>query len=153
MPLTQHLRSSAIAFLFLASCTNSADRSQAPSEATPHEFSDADKKIARSLSLGNESLLGEAIDAHQEASICRDAITAIEQRLRSTGILSGEMGHSLELAKDIYARRVAAQSSTPGANAGPSAEAADVRQGESPTQFDQGRTALACIQRLQGERH
>jgi len=149
MSLALHYSTTAIAMLFLASCTNGVDKAQPPHQGPARQFSDSDKQIARYLSLGNEALLGQDTDPHQEALICRDALTAIEHRLRSTGILKGELAHSLGLAKAIYERRAAAQASTPGASAGPSPEPAVAAQGDSSTQFDEGRTALACIERLQ----
>lgn len=110
------------------------------------QFSAEDKRIARQLSLGNNSLLSQTSDPQRQALLCRDTLEAIEARLASTGALNGEALKALQSAKLFYENQ--AGKNADGA-AGPRGTEDGFAASENPSQADAGRTALACLQRLQ----
>lgn len=140
----------ALSNAFLAGCS---DRPNAPEIASidtdAPEFSEADKRAARALSIGDEQGLAKMDNPNAQARACSQAIGLMADKLREANALTEEQFSALEKARAFYANK-SPPSSTEKFQTGMSASGspeATARPEENLAQS--GRTAIACIRRLQ----
>lgn len=109
------------------------------------QFSPEEIRIARKLSLGNNSMLGETSDPVKQAMLCRDSLEAVEKRLADAGALGGEQIKAFQAAKLFYEREISLGSGKASVSSTPQNGMARDNANVSAA----GRTAMACLQRLQ----
>lgn len=141
----------ALSNAFLAGCSDSSTASKIDSVDTgARDFSEADKREARALSIGDEQGLEEMTDPNAQARACSHAIALMADKLREADALTEEQLSALEKARAFYASQ-----SSPSAPADfqedmRNSDTSEPAPGREETLAQSGRTAIACIRRLQG---
>ncbi|HEY8605370.1 hypothetical protein [Tsuneonella suprasediminis] len=137
--------------LMLAGCSETSSAPQTYDRyAKAPEFSEADKAVARALSLGDDRSLEKLKEPGARAIACSQAIGEIAAKLRDVGGIGEEQIVVLERARKIYADQIpadAAKSLQVSANG----DGPDDQADSDAASVKSGQTAIVCLRKLQDE--
>lgn len=108
------------------------------------EFSEADKRAAKALSIGDEQTLAKSEDTGSLGEVCSAAIAGITEKLRLSGSLSDAQLGALAQAQAYYERQIITKKTPDSDDA---AEPTPDEGAENPA--DDPRVAIACLRRFQ----
>lgn len=135
--------------LAAAGCSPSVDSSTTkPEDVNARVFSAADKAAARALSVGDERGLAEFEDNSERAKACVDALASMQSKLGGSGNLNATQVRALAQARAYYANQVGPEPTEPDDQQFEEEEPEFVD--EQSISRNEGRTAIACLRRLQG---
>lgn len=151
------LRATSVLFLALvlsAACSDGGDAAAAPPAGdTPQEpareFSEADRRAARALSIGSGTTVEETDSAYAQALLCTNAISVLIDRFRESGGVTAEQLQAVEQAGALYDRQL--RSLAGGERRTPDDVTRDLERtaADNPEIAANARIALGCLQRLQ----
>lgn len=135
--------------LAAAGCSPSVDSSTTkPEDVDAGVFSAADKAAARALSVGDERGLAEFENNSERARACVDALASMQSKLGGSGNLNATQVRALAQARAYYANQVGPEPTQPHDREIEEEEPEFVD--EESISRNEGRTAIACLRRLQG---
>lgn len=115
---------------------------------TTREFSEADKKAARTLSISNTEIMAKTDSPYEQALLCLHGLAQIESVISDTSGLSIQQQEGLQQAKALFNQRLRDLASTNGKSA------EDIRKDLAQTAEDNldkatnVRVAIGCLERL-----
>jgi hypothetical protein len=104
-----------------ASALSSCSDAELPVEPQPHEetreFSEADKRAARALSVNNTEVMANAETPYAQALLCRHGIAQVADLAQETLLMSGEQEQALRQAEALFDQRLQDLASAEGKSA------------------------------------
>lgn len=140
-----------IAGALLGGCSSGDEQSRnVAATASAREFTDQEKRAARTLSISQLGTPPAAGSAYDKAILCSIALESLAVRFGDLEALNQEQVRALSLARNSYERQARALGNERGRSA---EELRTDRQRVATENSDQGarlRTAIGCLQSLQG---
>lgn len=138
-----------LAVILSGACSNQPEPMRPVEE--PRQFGEAEKAAARTLSIGNYTVLERADGPYAEALLCSNAVTALAGRLDEAGGLAPQQANAIREAQSIFERRLGSLGLDEGRTQAQIDQ--DLRQTarENPDSASNARIAIACLQNLVAE--
>ena len=128
-----------ILLALVGACSPVSDQAERDELPLRTKFSDEDRRIARTLSVGSNSIRGDASPQYR-AMVCNLALATIADRMRVSGVLTQEQQKAFAQAQSLYRRR---------SEAGLSMEERDQLQSDVeatyPNDSDRAKSAIECL--------
>ena len=133
------------------SLTACSDGDLAP-EPQPHEadreFSEAEKRAARALSISNTEIMAKAEGPYEQTLLCRHGLAEVASLLGETASLSSEQEQGLRQAEALFDRRLRDLASANGKSAEDVENDLAQTAEDNPDRATNMRIAIGCLERL-----
>jgi len=133
-----------------ANCAPSTDTATDElASSASDRFSAEDRRIARALSIGNNSTLDNANDPYDQALMCGVAIDFIAQAFESSTGLESAQRQAIKLARNLFAQRLYDLGRSRGKSRIEIERDRARKATDIPEDGTKAQIAIGCIQRLQ----